>query len=725
MRRAPLPPTDLIRTLPPDGGSEFNRLIFQTSPYLLQHARNPVDWRPWGEEAKALARAENKPIFLSVGYSSCHWCHVMEHESFENKEIAELLNRHFIPVKVDREERPDLDDLYMLATQLMTGRGGWPNSVWLLPDGRPWYAGTYFPPEDRGPQIGFKNLLIRLAEIWSTRRTDVEEQARQLTEAIARHAAAPGAAETVSVDDLLEQALSIWRDTYDLQHGGFGDAPKFPPHTALDLLLDLAATRGDQSLLNLATGTLDAIARGGIRDHIGGGFHRYSTDARWLLPHFEKMLYDNAQLAWAFTRAHRLTRRADYAEAARTTLDWIAREMRGPEGGFFSALDADCDGEEGRFYVWRHEEIVNVLGPEKGALFCRQYQIHLDGNYHDEATGRRTGFNIPHLDDWIPLAEADRLRAARARLLECRNQRIWPGLDDKRLTGWNGLAIKAFAAAARTFDDAHYLEVAQGAARFLLRDLVVDGELMRVWRADRAHVPAFLEDYAGFVVGLLHLHRADGSIQWLEAAHHWAKRMSERFQDPDTGRLHPTGVQNEPLLARLPDVFDQAMPSSTSMAIEALVELSELSGEEALRDAAAKACRAALPLSRRYPAGCAALLKAASHLDSDAGREPFVSVSLRPDCIKLPASGEFSFQVDLSLPAGWQLRSDANGQDFHVEAGEEITILRVEDRHIAARVNEAQWARRDEADIAITLQLCTESECLPPHVVRRKIVFQR
>ena len=602
MQRAALPSPDEIRGLPPDGGTEFNRLIFETSPYLLQHARNPVDWHPWGEEALARARAEHKPIFLSVGYSACHWCHVMERESFENEEIAALLNRHFIPVKVDREERPDLDDLYMLVTQLMTGRGGWPNSVWLLPDGRPWYAGTYFPPEDRGPQLGFKHLLIRLAEIWATRRTDVEEQARQLTEAIAQHAASPAASESVSQNDLLEQALNTWRDGYDLRYGGFGDAPKFPPHAALDLLLDLATARGDASLMSLATGTLDAIAQGGIRDHIGGGFHRYSTDARWLLPHFEKMLYDNAQLACAFTRAHSLTRRPEYADAARTTLDWIAREMRGPEGGFYSALDADSDGKEGQFYVWRREEIMEVLGPEQGSLFCARYNIHAAGNYRDEATGRETGQNIPHLTEWIPAGEADRLNAARARLLACRNQRVRPGLDDKRLTGWNGLAIKAFAEAAVVFGHTPYLEFAQCATRFLLRHLVVDGELKRVWRAGRAQVPAFLEDYAGLVAGLLQVYRADGSAEWLRAARDWSGQMLERFQDPETGRFYPTGTRNERLLARLPDVFDQAMPSSTSMAIAALVELAALVGDETLRAAAVMACRAALPLTRRSPA---------------------------------------------------------------------------------------------------------------------------
>ncbi len=598
MNRAPLPAPDEIRRLPPDGGPGFNRLIHETSPYLLQHARNPVDWFPWGDEAKARARAEDKPIFLSVGYSACHWCHVMEHESFENREIAAILNGHFIPVKVDREERPDLDDLYMIVTQIMTGRGGWPNSVWLLPDGTPWYAGTYFPPDDRGGRIGFKSLLLRLADIWQHRRADVEEQARRIAEAIRAHASGgTDAAQPVALHRLLDTAYADWRESYDLRHGGFGGAPKFPPHSALALILAHHQLEPDPARLALATGTLDAMLLGGIRDHIGGGFHRYSTDERWLLPHFEKMLYDNAQLALAYIAATGLQtengkRKTEYEEVAREILEWVLREMTAPNGAFYSALDADSEGEEGRFYVWSHEEIIETLGPD--ALdFCRFYGIDPNGNFHDEATGRPTRLNIPHLSSPLPDAEQDHMTGCRARLLERRSKRVRPALDDKCLTGWNGLMIAAFARAGIDFAEPRYLEAARRAARALLTESISDGELKRVQRAGRAHVPAFLEDVAGLAVGLIALFYADADAAWLAHAETLGRLILERFIDPLTGLPMPTGAQHEPLLARLPDLFDQAMPSSTALAIRVLTELSNRGCDETFRSAAERALAAA------------------------------------------------------------------------------------------------------------------------------------
>ena len=735
MQRDPLPPPDVIRALPPDGGPAFNRLIHSTSPYLLQHARNPVDWHPWGAEALARAKAEDKPIFLSVGYSACHWCHVMEHESFENAEIAALLNAHFVPVKVDREERPDLDDLYMIVTQLMTGRGGWPNSVWLLPDGTPWYAGTYFPPDDRMGRTGFKTLLTRLADIWRTRRPEVEAQAAQLAEAIRAHAAGAGeTAKGATLDHLVERAITTWRETVDLRYGGFGSAPKFPPHSALDLLLHLAETRRDPTLEALATGTLDALARGGIRDHIGGGFHRYATDERWLLPHFEKMLYDNAQLAAVFTEAARRetengTRKTEYEQAARETLDWVLREMTGPEGGFYSALDADSEGEEGRFYIWSHAEVMEALGPDDGALFCRVYQLDPRGNFHDEATGRATGLNIPHLDAPAPAAEAARLARCRAILLARRVKRVWPGIDDKRLTGWNGLVIKAFARAAQRFGDEPYLRAAQRAARFLLKEMTIDGELLRVWRAGHAHVPAFLEDYGGLLAGLLALHDTDPQGGWRAEAERLGRLVVERFQDQASGLFYPVSSRHETLLARLPDYFDQAMPSGSALAIDALAQLAALTGDSAFHAAAARALDATLPLATRYPAGCAALLRAGLRLHAastgapPAAAAPDLTVELHAHARQVHPGVPVDVDVAIRLPAGWKLQPDAAGRRYSVSVSGDFTLVaRDGDRLtlLPAPAPGDDWAT---ARLHFSLQRCDDRQCRPPETILRELTL--
>ncbi len=731
MQRAPMPSPDVIRGLPPDGGTEFNRLIFETSPYLLQHARNPVDWHPWGDAAFARARAEDKPVFLSVGYSSCHWCHVMEGESFENADIAAVLNRHFIPVKVDREERPDLDDLYMTATRMVTGRGGWPNSVWLTPDGSPWYAGTYFPPGDRGGQMGFQSLLVRLADLWQSRRAEVEAQARRLADAIRAHAAggAEPAAAAPELDPLIEQALATWRETCDLRNGGFGTAPKFPPHAALDLLLHLGATRGDPALASLATGTLDAIARGGIRDHIGGGFHRYATDAQWRLPHFEKMLYDNAQLATTFTSAFALTKNERYAGAARATLDWLLREMRGPEGGFFSALDADSEGEEGRFYVWRHAEVMEALGPDDGALFCRRYRIDPRGNYHDEASGLATGLNIPRLENDPPAGEADRLARCMDTLRARRNLRVQPDLDDKRITGWNGMAIVALARAEPFLGMRPCMEAARAAARFLLRDAVVDGELMRVWRTGRAHVPGFLEDYGGLLAGLLALNKADPAGPWRGEAERFGRLVIERFQERGTGRLYPVSARHETLPARIPDVFDQAMPSSTALAIDALAQLAALTGDGVYRDAAGRALEAALPMAARHPSGCAALLRAGLRLReqsapaADHARRPALDIELHAKDRRVRPGRPVEVAVKILLPPGWRLRPTADGALYTVAVeGDFALAAREEDRLSLAPAPglAAGWA---VARFRFTVQLCDDTACRPPENVIRELTL--
>ncbi|HQR45593.1 MAG TPA: thioredoxin domain-containing protein, partial [Thermoanaerobaculia bacterium] len=435
-----------------------NRLIRETSPYLRQHAGNPVDWYPWGDEAFGKARREGKPVFLSIGYSSCHWCHVMERESFEDEEIARVLNDGFVAVKVDREERPDVDDVYMTAVQLTSGRGGWPLSAFLLPDGRPFFAGTYFPPDDRFGRPGFRTLLLRIGEAWRTRRTEVEETAGRLAEAIAGSqdlAPARGPAPPPELTPaLLTAALAA---AFDRRRGGFGGAPKFPPHLALEWLLR-RGLEGDAEALGMAVRTFEAMAHGGIRDHLGGGFHRYATDAEWLLPHFEKMLTDNAQLLGLYARAGAATGDPGFASVARATGDYLLREMRGPEGGFYAATDADSDGEEGKYFVWDAGEIRGLLGESDGTFFCEWYGVRPEGNFHDEASGRPTGLNVLHLSRRIPAEAEARLAPLRAALLAARARRVPPSLDDKRVAGWNALAVSGLAVAGRALGAPRYLD---------------------------------------------------------------------------------------------------------------------------------------------------------------------------------------------------------------------------------------------------------------------------
>ncbi|NCO39748.1 MAG: hypothetical protein AUJ96_06345 [Armatimonadetes bacterium CG2_30_66_41] len=681
-----LPSAKEIAMLPADGGPEFNRLIHEKSPYLLQHARNPVDWYPWGEEAFERARKEDKPVFLSLGYSTCHWCHVMERESFENPAIAALLNASFIAIKVDREERPDLDEIYMNATQLMTGSGGWPNSVWLLPDKRPWHAGTYFPPEDGHGRPGFASLLKQLTEIWRTRRDDVEKQARELSASMKRLAAGTGGGGTGDLSrGLVSEAVRALRSAYDQRLGGFGGAPKFPPHGALRLLLYEYRRTKDKALLDMATLTLDRMAVGGIHDHLGGGFHRYSTDARWFLPHFEKMLYDNAQLSKAYVEAFLLTGDRTYRRVAEAAYEWVLRDMTGKEGAFYSALDADSEGEEGKFYVWTRGEVLQVLGEETGRLFCDVYNLEPGGNFHDEAAGVKTGASIAYLakpleelakERGVPAAELrQQLDAAGNKLLSVRNARVWPHLDDKVLTAWNGLMIGSLAYGGQHLNRPRYVAAARKAADFVLATMWSNGRLLRSYRGGEARLDAYLEDYAFLADGLLDLYDATRERRYLDEARRLMETVSERYGDEERGGFFFTASDHEKLLLRSKDAYDQAMPSGNGMATRVLLRLAEDAGDTRLHDLARRSLDGFVTLMERAPRGTESLiLSTAMFFDSAAGParqsgsahedKPDARTRQRPVTAELftarvtAAPGEtFAVAVRLRVDEGWHVNS--------------------------------------------------------------------
>jgi uncharacterized protein YyaL (SSP411 family) len=568
-----------------------NRLAQETSPYLLQHAHNPVDWYPWAEEAFGKARAEDKPVFLSVGYSACHWCHVMERESFESEAIAEILNREFVSIKVDREERPDVDSIYMTAVQVMTGHGGWPMSVFLTPDGRPFYAGTYFPPDDRHGLPGFRRVLLHVAEAYRARRAEVEEAGTEIRAAIAGSLPAVKAAEVISHQQL-ERAAARIAQGYDAVHGGFGSAPKFPPSMSLDFLMQVAWRTGDTGLRGIVTHTLTMMARGGMYDQIGGGFHRYSTDAHWLVPHFEKMLYDNALLARLYTRGWQFTKDPYFAQIAHETLGFVERELMSPEGGFYSTLDADSEGVEGKFYVWTREEVIEILGEEDGRAFCEQYDITERGNWE--------GHNIPNLER----DPDDRAAASRAKLYEAREKRVRPGRDEKILSGWNGWMLAAFADAAIAFDRDAYRDVVRRNADFLLARCTP--RLLR-----HARIPALLEDYSGVAWGLTLAYEATHDRRYLDAARTLADDILARFKDEEHGGFFDTPTDHEQLITRPKDLFDNATPSGNSVACDVLLRLALLFANEDYAREATNALYAVFPLAERYASGFGFLLAVA------------------------------------------------------------------------------------------------------------------
>ncbi len=599
--RPELPSDAEIANLPPDGGPRWNRLIFESSPYLLQHAANPVDWYPWGEEAFQKARNEDKPVFLSVGYATCHWCHVMEHECFEDVEVAALMNRHFVSIKVDKEERPDIDDIYMAACLALNGHGGWPLSAWLTHDREPFFTGTYFPKHSQRGRVGMLDLVPRVGEAWHGQRKEVLHNARLLTRQLQQSAGStPG-------EDLgretLDKTFQQLAGRFDREHGGFGGAPKFPsPHNLL-FLLRYWKRSGRQDALDMVSRTLAAMSRGGLFDHVGFGFHRYATDDHWLLPHFEKMLYDQAMLALAYVEGFHATGEREFARTASAIFTYVTRDLTSPEGGFYSAEDADSEGVEGKFYLWREDEVPAVLGEEDGTLFNACFQILPEGNFREEATGRRTGENIPHLpDDLEALAKRhgldpeglrDKLEACRRQLFEVREKRIHPLKDDKILTDWNGLMIAAFAMGARVLEDEKLASAARAAADFLLRRSRDDaGRLFKRYRRGKAGLHAVLDDYAYFIWGLLELYAAVLETDYLEEAIALTKKTLALFGAQEGGGFYLTSKEGEPLITRSMRIYDGATPSGNSVMAANLARLAHLTGETHWRDQAEGIVRA-------------------------------------------------------------------------------------------------------------------------------------
>ncbi len=591
-----------------------NRLAAETSPYLLQHQDNPVDWYPWGPEALARARAEDKAIFLSIGYSACHWCHVMAHESFENPEIARLLNERFINVKVDREERPDLDSIYMSAVVALTGHGGWPMSVWLTPEGVPFYGGTYFPPAPRGGMPAFSQVILGVHDAWVNRRQQVLDGGRDIVQHLGQTPTASEAGLPTRAD-LAEAVKALWAQ-FDWRHHGWGGAPKFPQPMTIEFCLRYHLLTGERTPLEMATKTLHSMARGGMYDQLGGGFHRYSVDAVWLVPHFEKMLYDNAQLARVYLHAYQLTGDPAFRTVCADTLAYVLREMTDPAGGFYSAQDADSEGEEGKFFIWREAEIDGLLGAD-AALFKTAYGVTAGGNFE----GHTILFRPVEVEAVAPMfglepaQAAQRLATARARLFAQRAERVKPGLDDKVLTAWNGLMLAAMAEAGQVLGRADFLAAARANADFLLREMRVNeagpdhGRLRRTWRAGQARLNGYLEDYAFAAEGLLAIYQATFDERYFTAARDLAEHMLARFADANGG-FYDTSDDHEALVFRPKDQQDNATPSGAAMATTVLLKLAAYTGDARYAEAAIGALAGVAPYVTRYPTGFAQWLNA-------------------------------------------------------------------------------------------------------------------
>ena len=586
-----------------------NRLINETSPYLLQHAHNPVDWFPWGAEAFEIARREQKPILLSIGYSACHWCHVMEHESFENEAIADLMNENFVNIKVDREERPDLDHIYMNAVQMMTHHGGWPMTVFLTPEAIPFYAGTYFPPEDRYNMPGFPQVLTSLADAYRERPDDIQQTAASVLNELQRSTTTLESSELLSAE-LLDTADRGIIKNYDATNGGFGGAPKFPPAMTLEFLLHTFYRTGQQQVLEIVRYTCRKMAEGGIYDQLGGGFHRYSTDARWLVPHFEKMLYDNALLSRLYLHYYQVSHDKGSRAVAEGILDYVVREMTSPEGGFYSTQDADSEGVEGKFFVWSLDEVKQLLGERDATLFAAYYNVTSAGNFEDENI-----LNITRELSEVAAAEnltveelSATLEQSRQILFAAREKRVKPARDEKVLTAWNGLMLTSFAEAAAILNRPDYLAVAKQNARFVLEKLRREGLLLRTYKDGQAKLNAYLEDYAFLIDGLVTLFESSGELQWLEEARTLAATMIEEFWDDEEGGFFYTGRSHENLIVRSKDFFDNATPSGNSVAAEVLQRIGLLTDNSDYQRRGATILRLMAATIQRYPSGFGRLL---------------------------------------------------------------------------------------------------------------------
>jgi uncharacterized protein YyaL (SSP411 family) len=596
-----------------------NRLRREKSPYLLQHAENPVDWYPWGEEAFARAREEDKPIFLSIGYSTCHWCHVMAHESFEDPEIAALLNENFVSIKVDREERPDIDQIYMTVCQVMTGRGGWPLTIVMTPDRKPFFAGSYIPKETRFGMTGLTDLLPRIIDTWKSRRQIVDSSAEKITLALEEIAACPAGNELG--EEAIEGAYRELLSQYDGVFGGFGRAPKFPTPHHLLFLLRYWLRSGEEDALDMVERTLQRMCRGGIWDHVGFGFHRYSTDAEWLVPHFEKMIYDQAMLAIAYTEAYQATGDARYRRVADEILTYVLRDMMREEGGFYSAEDADSEGVEGKFYLWTQDEIIRALEYRDASLIIPVYNIHRSGNFKDETGGQPNGRNILFMSDSPDhfarrhgIAEdrfLERLDEIREALFAARKTRVPPMKDDKILTDWNGLMVAALAYAGRAYDDPAYLDAARRTAAFLLETMQTeDGRLFHRFREGEADIPGNLDDYAFLSWGLIELYESTFDIGYLEAALAFTSTILAHFWDDERGGCFFTPDDGETLIMRRKEIYDGAYPSGNAVSMQNMIRLSRLTGDVTFEQKAAAIGRAFSTKVKQSPAAHTHLLSA-------------------------------------------------------------------------------------------------------------------
>jgi uncharacterized protein YyaL (SSP411 family) len=598
-----------------------NRLVDETSPYLLQHAENPVEWYPWGEEALSKAKAEDKPIFLSIGYSACHWCHVMAHESFEDPETAAIMNEQFVNIKVDREERPDLDSIYMEAVVAMTGGGGWPMSVFLTPDGVPFYGGTYFPPTPRYGMPSFKRLLISVAEAYHQQRDKIEQGGEQLKARVSRSLSLR-ADSTLLTPDTLDLAYRGFSGRFDATHGGFGNAPKFPQPMNLEFLLRYHHRTGESHALEMVDLTLTRMASGGIYDQLGGGFHRYATDARWLVPHFEKMLYDNALLARVYLHAWQVTKRPLYRRVVEETLDYVVREMtaenkrnaRGGEcdnsGGFYSAQDADSESEEGKFFIWTPEEVKALLGMADGEIFCRYFDVTQNGNFEGKSI-LNVKLDIGTAAEAAKVDESEydtAIRDGRQKLFRARETRVKPDRDEKVLTAWNGLMLAAFAEASRVLGRDDYRRVAECNAEFVLKELRRDGRLLRSWKSGasagrgRARFNAYLEDYAYYADGLLALYQATFDPRWFVEARTLMNTALKYFADPDGG-FFDTSHDHEQLITRPKTLQDNAIPSGNAMAVDVLLRLAAYTGDDDYSRPAEEMLAGMTPMMQQHPDG--------------------------------------------------------------------------------------------------------------------------